>query len=155
METKLRTRSIQATGEDTSGLLKDLHNLFIHGRTVGGKTRAAKIQQIRGIKSSLTTQREIGIEEMKREKKGSLAEARARQTAEGMWETVASSAFVFPKFSACRHPCKYSGTSLGSRPGPPMMGEHSVKVMRDAGLPPHRVRKVSSWPRSWTNFSLF
>ena len=84
-----RVASVQATGEGTNariqqleaaagkisedvdeqrGLVEDTQTLLIKGCTVGDKTATAMIQLIRAIKASLTTQREVAIEEIQQEK---------------------------------------------------------------------------------------
>jgi crotonobetainyl-CoA:carnitine CoA-transferase CaiB-like acyl-CoA transferase len=70
--------------------------------------------------------------------KASVAEALADPAVAALFETTGGSRGggfpFFGQFRAPRFPVAFSGTPLGSRPGPPMMGEHTVKVLREAGV---------------------
>ena len=64
----------------------------------------------------------------------SVKAALAAPEAAPLLEHKTSSFPMFGKFIAPYFPVKFSGTPLSSRPGPPMMGEHTVKILREAGL---------------------
>jgi crotonobetainyl-CoA:carnitine CoA-transferase CaiB-like acyl-CoA transferase len=68
----------------------------------------------------------------------------AKTEHQGFFETIACSSPLFPTYSACKHPITYSGTPVGPRPGAPMLGEHTAKVLRDLGLTPTDVRSLTA-----------
>jgi len=63
---------------------------------------------------------------------------------EALFETVRSSFPLFGKFRAPRFPATFSGTPLGSRPGPPMMGEHTVKILKELGKSDASIQEMLS-----------
>eukprot|EP01047_Picozoa_sp_COSAG01_P116252 COSAG01_NODE_44914_length_414_cov_1.114286_1_plen_138_part_11 len=64
----------------------------------------------------------------------SVAAALADPEAAPRLETFESSFPMFGQITAPRYPVQFSATPTARRPGPPMMGEHTVKVLREVGI---------------------